>query len=111
MGLVVDVKFDNGYFLVIYNVFKILYKLSSVSEVVIELILEVVIYLGDNIVCIVVMLFIDGLVCGLEVEDIGVVILVLVGDVMLGCVFNVLGEKIDLDVLIDVGVCCDLIYC
>lgn len=76
-----------------------------------NLIFEVVFYLGDDIVCIVVMFFIDGFVCGIEVEDIGKVIFVLVGDVIFGCVFNVLGDVIDLDGEFFVDVYCDLIYC
>lgn len=38
---------------------------------------------------------IDGLVCGMEVFDIGVLIFVFVGEVILGCIFNVLGEFVD----------------
>jgi F-type H+/Na+-transporting ATPase subunit beta len=103
MGPVVDVKFDNGHLPAIYNALKISHKPSSASEVAIELTLEVAIHLGDNTVRTVAMSSTDGLVRGLEVEDTGAPISVPVGDVTLGRVFNVLGEKIDLDAPIDAG--------
>ena len=103
MGPVVDVKFDNGHLPAIYNALKISHKPSSASEVAIELTLEVAIHLGDNTVRTVAMSSTDGLVRGLEVEDTGAAISVPVGDVTLGRVFNVLGEKIDLDAPIDAG--------
>ncbi|MGC3789660.1 F0F1 ATP synthase subunit beta [Priestia aryabhattai] len=103
MGPVVDVKFDNGHLPAIYNALKISHKPSSTSEVAIELTLEVAIHLGDNTVRTVAMSSTDGLVRGLEVEDTGAAISVPVGDVTLGRVFNVLGEKIDLDAPIDAG--------
>src|SRR6478609_6055676 len=103
MGPVVDVKFDNGHLPAIYNALKISHKPSSASEVAIELTLEVAIHLGDNTVRTVAMSSTDGLVRGLEVEETGAAISVPVGDVTLGRVFNVLGEKIDLDAPIDAG--------
>ncbi|KZE10242.1 F0F1 ATP synthase subunit beta [Priestia aryabhattai] len=103
MGPVVDVKFDNGHLPAIYNALKISHKPSSTSEVAIQLTLEVAIHLGDNTVRTVAMSSTDGLVRGLEVEDTGAAISVPVGDVTLGRVFNVLGEKIDLDAPIDAG--------
>ncbi|NHH91725.1 ATP synthase subunit beta [Bacillus sp. MB95] len=103
MGPVVDVKFDNGHLPAIYNALKISHKPSSASEVAIELTLEVAIHLGDNTVRTVAMSSTDGLVRGLEVEDTGAAISVPVGNVTLGRVFNVLGEKIDLDAPIDAG--------
>ncbi|AUO11837.1 F0F1 ATP synthase subunit beta [Priestia megaterium] len=103
MGPVVDVKFDNGHLPAIYNALKISHNPSSASEVAIELTLEVAIHLGDNTVRTVAMSSTDGLVRGLEVEDTGAAISVPVGDVTLGRVFNVLGEKIDLDAPIDAG--------
>ncbi|WP_394557719.1 F0F1 ATP synthase subunit beta [Priestia aryabhattai] len=103
MGPVVDVKFDNGHLPAIYNALKISHKPSSASEVAIELTLEVAIHLGDNTVRTVAMSSTDGLVRGLEVEDTGAAISIPVGDVTLGRVFNVLGEKIDLDAPIDAG--------
>lgn len=38
---------------------------------------------------------IDGLICGIEVVDIGKVIVMFIGDVIKGCFFNVVGEVID----------------
>lgn len=110
LGLVVDVCFEDGYLFEIYNVIKILQLVVSENEVGIDLMFEVVFYLGDDIVCIIVMVFMDGVQCGMEVVDIGVLILVLVGDVIFGCVFNVFGENIDLNELVFVDVKKDLIY-
>lgn len=39
--------------------------------------------------------FIDGLIRGIKVEDIGLVIFMFMGDVIKGCLFNVVGEVID----------------
>lgn len=47
----------------------------------------------------------------MDVKDIGKEISVFVGDEILGCVFNVLGEIIDFKEEISDFVCCDLIYC
>ena len=96
MGPVVDVKFDGGKLPEIYNALRI-------KQDAIDLTLEVAIHLGDNTVRTVAMSSTDGLVRGLEVEDTGAAISVPVGDVTLGRVFNVLGEKIDLDAPIDAG--------
>lgn len=63
IGVVVDVQFD-GQFFVILNVFEIENNGKC-------LVLEVVQYLGENIVCIIVMDVIEGLVCGLLVIDLG----------------------------------------
>ncbi|WP_257348093.1 F0F1 ATP synthase subunit beta [Pseudalkalibacillus decolorationis] len=94
MGPVVDVQFDSGSLPEIYNALKVQ---SNKGEKSIDLTLEVSLHLGDDTVRTVAMASTDGLVRGTEVDDTGAPISVPVGDVTLGRVFNVLGEKIDLD--------------
>ena len=97
MGPVVDVKFESGQLPEIYNALTIVNKARSESEVDINLTLEVALHLGDDTVRTIAMASTDGLTRGVEVVDTGAPISVPVGDVTLGRVFNVLGEKIDLD--------------
>ena len=61
-----------------------------------DLTLEVALHLGDDTVRTVAMSSTDGLTRGAEAVDTGAPISVPVGEVTLGRVFNVLGEKIDL---------------
>ncbi|MDF2946751.1 MAG: atpD [Bacillales bacterium] len=96
MGPVVDVKFENGHLPEIYNALQVSHKARNANEVDINLTLEVAIHLGDDTVRAVAMSFTDGLVRGTEVVDTGAPISVPVGDITLGRVFNVLGNKIDL---------------
>lgn len=91
MGPVVDVKFEDNQLPKVYNALKIENTASGAS-----LTLEVALQLGDNIVRTVAMSSTDGLTRGTEVLDLGAPISVPVGEVTLGRVFNVLGEKIDL---------------
>ncbi|MBN8210956.1 F0F1 ATP synthase subunit beta [Bacillus sp. NTK071] len=97
MGPVVDVKFESGKLPEIYNALKVNYTAQTGAEESIELTLEVALHLGDNSVRTVAMGSTDGLVRGVEALDAGAPISVPVGDITLGRVFNVLGEKIDLD--------------
>ena len=97
MGPVVDVKFDSGKLPEIYNALKVNYIAQTGAEESIELTLEVALHLGDNSVRTVAMGSTDGLVRGVDALDTGAPISVPVGDVTLGRVFNVLGEKIDLN--------------
>lgn len=107
IGFVVDVLFAVGEkFFEINNVF-VVYKND---ERKIKIVFEVVLELGDGMVCIIVMELIDGLICGMEVLDIGCLIFVLVGKEILGRVFNVLGDIIDLEVFFIEDVECQLIY-
>ena len=91
MGPVVDVKFEDGQLPKVYNALRIENTASGAG-----LTLEVALQLGDNIVRTVAMSSTDGLTRGAEVIDTGAPISVPVGEVTLGRVFNVLGEKIDL---------------
>ncbi|WLR50712.1 F0F1 ATP synthase subunit beta [Bacillus tianshenii] len=97
MGPVVDVKFENGQLPDIYNALKVVYKAQSESESDIDLTLEVALHLGDDMVRTVAMASTDGIMRGMEALDTGSPISVPVGEVTLGRVFNVLGNKIDLD--------------
>src|SRR4051794_8518434 len=91
MGLVVDVKFENGELPDIYNAIVVHNDNNT------DLTLEVALHLGDNSVRTIAMSSTDGVKRGAIVENLGRPISVPVGDVTLGRVFNVLGEKIDLD--------------
>ncbi|PWU66981.1 MULTISPECIES: F0F1 ATP synthase subunit beta [Gracilibacillus] len=93
-GPVVDVKFDDGHLPEIYNALKVQYQIQGESQ---ELTLEVALHLGDDSVRTIAMSSTEGLQRGAEVIDTNAAISVPVGDVTLGRVFNVLGEKIDLD--------------
>ncbi|WP_377887431.1 F0F1 ATP synthase subunit beta [Alkalihalobacillus sp. R86527] len=97
MGPVVDVKFEGGKLPEIYNALTVNYKAESDDEKSMDLTLEVALHLGDDSVRTVAMGSTDGLVRGVETIDTGAPISVPVGDITLGRVFNVLGEKIDLD--------------
>ncbi|QDX91636.1 F0F1 ATP synthase subunit beta [Brevibacillus laterosporus] len=95
MGPVVDIEFDHGHLPAIYNAIKISYKAQSSGERDIDLVCEVALHLGDNLVRTVAMSSTDGLIRGIEAIDSGAPISVPVGEVTLGRVFNVLGEPID----------------
>ncbi|WP_096203056.1 F0F1 ATP synthase subunit beta [Bacillus sp. FJAT-45350] len=97
MGPVVDVKFPSGQLPEIYNALKVEQVGSTKNAVDVTVTLEVAVHLGDDTVRAVAMGSTDGLVRGVEVVDTGAPISVPVGDITLGRVFNVLGEKIDLD--------------
>ncbi|MRH43958.1 F0F1 ATP synthase subunit beta [Aquibacillus halophilus] len=91
MGPVVDVKFD-GQLPEIYNALQV--QLQDGKS---TLTLEVALHLGGDSVRTIAMSSTEGIQRGAEVIDAGSPITVPVGDVTLGRIFNVLGEKIDLD--------------
>jgi F-type H+-transporting ATPase subunit beta len=97
MGPVVDVKFPSGQLPEINNALKVEQVGSTRNAVDVTVTLEVAVHLGDDTIRAVAMGSTDGLVRGVEVVDTGSPITVPVGDITLGRVFNVLGEKIDLD--------------
>ncbi|MDX8047625.1 F0F1 ATP synthase subunit beta [Gracilibacillus sp. S3-1-1] len=94
MGPVVDVKFADGHLPEIYNALKVQYEANGEAQ---ELTVEVALHLGDDSVRTIAMSSTEGVQRGAEVTDSNAPISVPVGDVTLGRVFNVLGEKIDLD--------------
>lgn len=97
MGPVVDVRFEDGQLPEIYNALTVNLDANEETQASGTLTLEVALHLGDNSVRTIAMASTDGVKRGMEVENLGRPISVPVGDVTLGRVFNVLGEKIDLD--------------
>ncbi len=88
IGVVIDVEFSGGYIPAIYEALE-------VQGAPTKLVLEVQQQLGDNIVRTIAMNPVDGVKRGLEVVATGAPISVPVGDVVLGRMFNVLGDPID----------------
>lgn len=97
LGPVVDVRFEDGHLPAIYNAIKVSQPATGENEVGIDLTLEVALHLGDDTVRTIAMASTDGIQRGMEAVDTGAPISVPVGDVTLGRVFNVLGDKIDLN--------------
>ena len=93
-GPVVDVKFTHQ-IPNINNALKVKVEADKNHGVVIDLVLEVALHIGDNVVRCIAMDSTDGLVRGMEVIDTLAPISVPVGEVTLGRMFNVLGEAID----------------
>ena len=92
-GPVVDVSFSSGVIPKINNALVV--KAGNNANVVKDLVLEVSLHLGDNIVRTVAMDATEGLVRGMDVIDTGGPITVPVGEATLGRLFNVLGQTID----------------
>ncbi|RAL57761.1 F0F1 ATP synthase subunit beta [Candidatus Gracilibacteria bacterium GN02-872] len=88
VGVVIDVKFDDGY---VPSIYESLEVKGTSSKVV----LEVQQQLGDGVVRTIAMNPVEGLKRGLLVEASGAPISVPVGDTVLGRMFNVLGDPID----------------
>ncbi|AJM71635.1 F0F1 ATP synthase subunit beta [Mycoplasma yeatsii] len=88
MGPVVDVKFSE-------NNIPMIYDALVVDNNGVKLVLEVEQSIGDEIVRTIAMGPTDGLTRGLEVKNTGKPIQAPVGDVVLGRMFNVLGDPID----------------
>ncbi|WP_068673772.1 F0F1 ATP synthase subunit beta [Oceanobacillus sp. Castelsardo] len=108
MGPVVDVKFDDAALPEIYDALTVNIETDeNTSE---QLTLEVALQLGDNAVRTIAMSSTDGLKRGAEVTGLGRPISVPVGEVTLGRVFNVLGDKIDLDEALPEGIRKDPIH-
>ncbi|PAV31354.1 F0F1 ATP synthase subunit beta [Virgibacillus profundi] len=96
-GPVVDVKFEDGQLPDIYTALTINAEATDEGQVAIDLTVEVALHLGDHSVRTIAMSSTEGVKRGMAVENQNKPISVPVGDVTLGRVFNVLGEKIDLD--------------
>ncbi len=90
IGPTVDCEFKADSLPNILNAIKIYNK-----ELDKELIVEVAMHIGDNIVRCVAMASTDGLIRGMEAVDTGSPISVPVGEKALGRIFNLLGETID----------------
>ncbi len=94
MGPVVDVEFQ-GEMPQINNALQIKIPAKENNGKAIELTLEVSLFLGGGVLRTIAMDSTDGLRRGMEVIDTGSPILVPVGKITLGRMFNVLGEPID----------------
>jgi F-type H+-transporting ATPase subunit beta len=90
IGPTVDVQFDGEELPEIYNALKVVEE-----ERKIDLVVEVALHMGDNIVRCVAMASTDGLVRGMPVIDTGGPITVPVGEQTLGRLFNLTGDPID----------------
>ncbi|KAF1086026.1 ATP synthase subunit beta [Sporotomaculum syntrophicum] len=95
IGVVVDIRFPPGQVPDIYNAVRITSEKEDVFGKKIDLTLEVAQHLGNNIVRAVAMSTTDGLVRGMQAEDLGKPISVPVGKPMLGRMVDVLGRPID----------------
>ncbi len=90
IGPVIDIRFDPDHLPTIHNAIRVIKDDEGASMVA-----EVAQHIGDDIVRCIGMSSTDGLVRGMLCEDTGAPIEVPVGDVVLGRMFNVLGEPID----------------
>jgi F-type H+/Na+-transporting ATPase subunit beta len=93
IGPVLDVKFPGKKLPNIYNALKI--TGTNPAGVAVSITCEVQQLLGDSQVRAVSMSATEGLVRGMEVQDLGAPISVPVGKATLGRIFNVLGEPVD----------------
>ncbi|MFZ5986117.1 MAG: F0F1 ATP synthase subunit beta [Bacillota bacterium] len=88
IGPVIDIKFERGELPTIYNAIKI-------NQNEMNIVAEVMQYMGNDTVRCVSMSSTDGLIRGMKAVDTGEAIKVPVGKEVLGRVFNVLGEAVD----------------
>src|SRR5699024_8410972 len=95
MGPVIDVRFEEGELPEIYDALEIHMEATGHVEAK-TLALEVSLHLGDNVVRTIAMSSTDGVTRVQVVESTGNSSSVQVENSTLGCVFNVLGEHIDL---------------
>jgi len=93
IGPVIDVHFPSGELPEIYNALRI--EAKNEAGVDVRLTAEVQQHLGDNRVRAVAMSSTDGLTRGMKAQDTGAPIMVPVGDLTKGRIFNVLGEPVD----------------
>jgi F-type H+-transporting ATPase subunit beta len=94
IGPVVDAEFPRDAMPEIFNALHVTVELSEGPK---TLTLEVAQHLGDNVIRAISMQPTDGLIRGAEVTDTGESIMVPVGDVTKGHVFNAIGEVLDVD--------------
>jgi F-type H+-transporting ATPase subunit beta len=93
LGNVVDVEFRNGSLPPIFTALKV--SNPTISDLPLNLVLEVAQHLGENTVRCISMDTTDGLVRGTEVVNTGSPIAVPVGPVTLGRLMNVTGQPVD----------------
>src|SRR3990170_916273 len=93
IGPVVDLRFEPGQLPALYNAIQL--TNPSISDKEGNLIVEVALHLGDNIVRTIAMDSTDGLVRGMEATDTGGPITIPVGPQTLGRIMNVIGNPVD----------------
>ncbi len=93
IGPVVDVEFQGGELPDILNALYV--SNPAISDQPDNLVLEVALHLGDNVVRTIAMDMTDGLVRGMECRDAGEAITIPVGEAALGRIMNVVGKPID----------------
>src|ERR1700727_1125812 len=93
-GPAVDVQFPEGKLPPIYEALKVVSDGFTVPSPI-NVILEVQQHLGEGRVRCISMQATDGMVRGMEVEDLGGPIAIPVGNGVLGRVMNVIGEPVD----------------
>ena len=93
IGPVIDVEFPADAMPAMYNLLTVMVELSGEQK---SLNLEVAQYIGDNMVRAISLQPTDGVVRGAPVKDTGGPIMVPVGDVTLGHVFNTTGDCLNL---------------
>jgi F-type H+-transporting ATPase subunit beta len=93
IGPVVDVSFEEGKLPSILNAISI--TNPAINDQEDNLIIEVALHLGDNVVRCIAMDITDGLVRGMKAKDTGDPIMVPVGKECLGRIVNVVGRPVD----------------
>jgi F-type H+-transporting ATPase subunit beta len=93
IGPVIDVEFPADAMPAMYNLLTVMVELSGEQK---SLNLEVAQYIGDNMVRAISLQPTDGVVRGAPVKDTGGPIMVPVGDITLGHVFNTTGDCLNL---------------
>ncbi len=93
IGPVVDVAFEEGKLPSILNAITI--TNPAINDQKDNLIVEVALHLGDNVVRCIAMDITDGLVRGMDAKDTGSPIMVPVGKECLGRILNVVGRPVD----------------
>jgi F-type H+-transporting ATPase subunit beta len=93
IGPVVDVAFEEGKLPAILNAITI--TNSAINDQEDNLVVEVALHLGDNVVRCIAMDITDGLVRGMKEKDTGAPIMVPVGKEGLGRILNVVGRPVD----------------
>ncbi len=93
IGPVIDVEFEEGSLPNIMNAITI--TNPTINDEEDNLVVEVSLHLGDNVVRCIAMEITDGLVRGMDARDTGAPITVPVGEACLGRILNVIGKPVD----------------
>jgi F-type H+-transporting ATPase subunit beta len=93
IGPVVDVEFAPGHLPSIMNALMV--NNPAINDVPDNLVIEVALHLGDNVVRCVAMDMTDGLVRGMDARDSGAPIMIPTGATALGRIMNVVGRPVD----------------